>query len=301
MGVALLLLLVASCPTTGFYEGLFRFFYGRLPRESHYAEESVFEQGYAIEELVSEELLPYRNYSGDIYGIMVDAGKSSLLENAFQILFHRAFYFVWTGSTGTRMQCFHFEWRPTRPYMHLVSDCFEQIEPGLSFYSTQPTQSVDGVAELIRSTQSCIPESHWSGSPIELKATAGLRLLPSRVADEILNNVEDYLDSTPFTLSGNNAVGIMEGIDEGVYAWFTVNYLKKKLHSHDNELLPDPLKDDPIRERTYGVIDLGGGSIQISFAPVWQDTIDAAPPQFIHDITVDAQNLVRFIVSDAFF
>ena len=34
-----------------------------------------------------------------------------------------------------------------------------------------------------------IPATHWSTTPMALKATAGLRALPAKAADDILNEV----------------------------------------------------------------------------------------------------------------
>ena len=111
----------------GFFDYIFGDYFnfrdpGPLPRQSHYADESVFQQGYTIEEYVSVELLPYRNTTANVYGLVIDA-----------------------GSTGSRIQCFKFEWRPSKPYMHLVSDCFEQISPGLSYHAAFPNNSVQGI------------------------------------------------------------------------------------------------------------------------------------------------------------
>jgi Golgi nucleoside diphosphatase len=47
-------------------------------------------------------------------------------------------------------------------------------------------------------------------TPISLKATAGLRLLPGQQATDILNAVRTYLQSFPFKMAPD-AVSILDG------------------------------------------------------------------------------------------
>ncbi|PNH04876.1 putative apyrase 2, partial [Tetrabaena socialis] len=88
-------------------------------------------------------------------------------------------------------------------------------------------------------------------TPVSLKATAGLRLLPGDKADNILKAVEALLREQPFKLAPGG-VAIMDGKDEGAFAWLTLNYLLGKLEG--------PVAD------TVAAIDMGGGSIQEAFA-----------------------------------
>lgn len=62
-----------------------------------------------------------------------------------------------------------------------------------------------------------------------LKATAGLRLLLPAQADALLNAVRDIFLVSGFAVK-DDAVEIMDGVDEGIFSWFTVNFLlgKKK-------------------------------------------------------------------------
>ncbi|MEQ2169344.1 Ectonucleoside triphosphate diphosphohydrolase 6, partial [Goodea atripinnis] len=57
---------------------------------------------------------------------------------------------------------------------------------------------------------------------------------------------------SPF-LSREDSVSIMDGTDEGISAWITINFLTGGLHSSDSP--------------TVGMLDLGGGSTQITFSP----------------------------------
>lgn len=69
-----------------------------------------------------------------------------------------------------------------------------------------------------------IPEKYWSSTPLILRATAGLRLLPQEKAENLLNSVRDLFKKTPF-LTNDDSVAIMDGTDEGIFSWFTVNFL----------------------------------------------------------------------------
>lgn len=80
------------------------------------------------------------------------------------------------------------------------------------------------IANLLEKAKREIPKEYWGRTPLILKATAGLRMLPQNDAKKLLNSVESYIEKTPF-LTGDNAVEIMDGTDEGIFSWFTVNYL----------------------------------------------------------------------------
>lgn len=57
-----------------------------------------------------------------------------------------------------------------------------------------------------------------------VRATAGLRLLKPEQAENILNSVREVINKSGF-LVYDDAVEIMDGTDEGIMSWFTVNYL----------------------------------------------------------------------------
>jgi guanosine-diphosphatase len=99
-----------------------------------------------------------------------------------------------------------------------------------------------------------VPEHLRRCTPVAVKATAGLRLLPQSQSDAILKAVEKRLEEEyPFKLHGG--VEIMDGKDEGVYAWITANYLLDNFSKGD----------------TLAVLDLGGASTQIVFEPTFAD------------------------------
>lgn len=97
-----------------------------------------------------------------------------------------------------------------------------------------------------------VPKRYRSQTPVNLKATAGLRLLGAKEADDILEAVKKYLRQYPFYYDEEDAVEIMDGLDEGLFSWVTVNYLLRTLSY-------------PARQ-TAVTLDLGGGSTQIAMS-----------------------------------
>lgn len=165
------------------------------------------------------------------------------------------------GSTGTRIHVFKFQMEdkgaPT-----LAHETFRAIKPGLSAYADEPQQCAAGIVELLEVAKSSVPPSYWTSTPVVLKATAGLRLLPGQKADQLLDRVRALFLESPF-LSADDSVSIMDGTDEGISAWITVNFLTGGLHSAHSPMV--------------GMLDLGGGSTQITFSPQDEKTIQTSP------------------------
>ncbi|XP_077960503.1 ectonucleoside triphosphate diphosphohydrolase 6 isoform X5 [Gasterosteus aculeatus] len=165
------------------------------------------------------------------------------------------------GSTGTRIHVFEFQMeRNEAP--KLAHETFRAIEPGLSAYADHPEECAAGLTELLKVAESSIPPSSWTLTPVVLKATAGLRLLDGAKAKHLLDTVRALFTDSPF-LSRDDSVSVMDGTDEGISAWITVNFLTGDLHSPDAS--------------TVGMLDLGGGSTQITFSP--QDEVRSSANQ----------------------
>lgn len=169
------------------------------------------------------------------------------------------------GSTGTRVHIFKFQME-SKEAPRLDHETFRAIKPGLSAYADDPHKCADGILQLLEVAKSSIPPSFWSSTPLVLKATAGLRLLPGEKAQHLLDTVRALFLESPF-LSRDDSVSIMDGTDEGISAWITVNFLTGGLHG--------------ARLPTVGMLDLGGGSTQITFSPQDEITIQTSPIDYI--------------------
>ncbi|XP_006163661.1 ectonucleoside triphosphate diphosphohydrolase 6 isoform X1 [Tupaia chinensis] len=185
---------------------------------------------------------------------------------------HEVFYGIMfdAGSTGTRVHIFHFA-RPPGETPTLTHETFKALKPGLSAYADDVEKSSQGIQELLDVAKQDIPFDFWKATPLVLKATAGLRLLPGEKAQKLLQKVEEVFKASPF-LVGDDCVSIMNGTDEGVSAWITVNFLTGSLKT-------------PGRS-SVGVLDLGGGSTQITFLPRVEGTLQTSPPGYLTALQV---------------
>uniref|UniRef100_A0A3B3DYM6 nucleoside diphosphate phosphatase n=1 Tax=Oryzias melastigma TaxID=30732 RepID=A0A3B3DYM6_ORYME len=127
------------------------------------------------------------------------------------------------GSTGTRVHIFKLQMKSREPPT-VDHETFEAIKPGLSAYADDPEKCAAGIQKLLLVARSSVPPSMWARTPLVLKATAGLRLLPGEKAKQLLDKVRQIFQESPF-LSRDDSVSIMEGTDEGISAWITVNVL----------------------------------------------------------------------------
>lgn len=155
------------------------------------------------------------------------------------------------GSTGSRIHVYKFHNCEVSP--QLEYETFMKLNPGLSSFGDDPSAAAASLDPLLKEAKRVVPESLWKCTPVEVKATAGLRLLGYKKSEAILDEVKNHLESAyPFSVQ---TIELMDGKDEGVYAWITANYLLGKIGEGVSS-------DD-----TLAVMDLGGGSTQIVFEP----------------------------------
>lgn len=154
------------------------------------------------------------------------------------------------GSTGSRVLAYEFHKSYLDGRLVLDRELFREVKPGLSSFVDNPKEGANKIASLLDEAKLFIPDHLWSNTPLVLKATAGLRLLDQNKADNLLNSVREMFEHSGF-LVDNNDVEIMDGTDEGIFSWFTVNFLLGRLNSGS----------------TVAALDLGGGSTQVTFAP----------------------------------
>ncbi|KAK5880322.1 hypothetical protein CesoFtcFv8_023360 [Champsocephalus esox] len=176
----------------------------------------------------------------------------------------RIFYSVMfdAGSTGTRIHVYTFIHGGSEELPVLDNEMFHSIKPGLSAYADSPEMAGHTVRMLLKVAKKTVPRLEWKRTPLFLRATAGLRLLSAERARLLLEQVQHVFDESPF-LVPDDSVSIMNGTNEGILAWISVNYLTGHLNAHS--------------ERTVGILDLGGGSTQITFLPKLRKTIESVP------------------------
>jgi len=108
--------------------------------------------------------------------------------------------------------------------------------------------------QLIGYAMGKIPTDQYSTTPLFLKATAGMRLLPQEDQDAILAVIRELFQKSPFRFDADSWASVISGQDEGVFGWLTVNHLTDKLEAG-------------VPFNTFGALDLGGASTQITFVP----------------------------------
>ncbi|KAG0674965.1 Guanosine-diphosphatase [Kluyveromyces marxianus] len=166
---------------------------------------------------------------------------------------HKYVVMIDAGSTGSRVHVYEFDVCTQPPT--LINERFEMLKPGLSSFDTNAIGAAESLDPLLEVAMEAVPKSKRSCTPVAVKATAGLRLLGEEKSSNILKQVRKRLEEKyPFPVVEGNGVSIMNGEEEGVFAWVTANYLLGNIGAGSK--LP-----------TAAVFDLGGGSTQIVFEP----------------------------------
>ncbi|TID26194.1 hypothetical protein CANINC_002821 [Pichia inconspicua] len=166
---------------------------------------------------------------------------------------HEYVIMIDAGSTGSRVHIYSFDTSVSPPL--LINEEFKMLKPGLSSFDTDTKGAAASLDPLLKLALDTIPKEKQSCSPVAVKATAGLRLLGETKSKAILEEVRRHLeDNYPFAVVEDDGISIMDGSDEGVYAWITTNYLLNNIGTSK-------------RQDTAAIFDLGGGSTQVVFEP----------------------------------
>lgn len=176
------------------------------------------------------------------------------------------------GSTGSRIHVYRFNNCGSTP--ELEDEIFQMTPKkeggsGLSSYKGDAEGAAKSLDELMDVAVKNVPEKLKGCTPVAVKATAGLRKLGPEMSDAILKAVRYRLETEypfPVVREAKGGVEVMDGKDEGVYAWITTNYLLGKIGGPD-------------KTPTAAVFDLGGGSTQIVFEPTFKQAADGGMPE----------------------
>eukprot|EP00984_Skeletonema_dohrnii_P014928 scaffold6379_cov124-Skeletonema_dohrnii-CCMP3373.AAC.3 len=152
------------------------------------------------------------------------------------------------GSSGSRIFLYRWPIQKDGPTEEVFN---EEITPGIS----DPEHGLAALQELVTLARNALPQYHVDARdvPMFLGATAGLRLVEPVQREVTLMRIRDLLHTSDFIFQDKWA-RVISGEEEGIYDWLTINYMK------NGGALPDRLSP------TYGALDLGGASTQISFS-----------------------------------
>ncbi|CEQ40157.1 SPOSA6832_01758, partial [Sporobolomyces salmonicolor] len=200
------------------------------------------------------------------------------------------------GSTGSRLHLYTFSHCDPDPAAlpKLESEGFFTTKPGLSWYAGKPREAAESLRGLMEHALEGVPEKERGCTPIAVKATAGLRLLGQKQSEEILDEVERWLTQEwPFSVVKNGVV-VMEGRDEGVYAWITINFVRALglsfAYLMDLTLVRLQLlgligPNQPADAGSAAIMDLGGASTQIVFEPIFDpSSSQLAPGDHVYEL-----------------
>ena len=180
------------------------------------------------------------------------------------------------GSTGSRIHVYRFN--NCGPTPELEDEVFQMTEKkeggsGLSSYKDDEEAAARSLDPLMDVAVQHVPDKLKACTPVAVKATAGLRKVGIERSEAIMKAVRRRLESIypfPVVSEERGGVEVMDGKDEGVYAWITTNYLLGKIGGQD-------------KSPTAAVFDLGGSSTQIVFQPTFKEAKDGGMPEKLQE------------------
>ena len=153
--------------------------------------------------------------------------------------------------------------------------------PGLSDFGNKPEDVHLQLDPLLAFAKKALAgqEGRFKDFPIYLKATAGMRELPLGESDAVMAAVRAYLGDkkkNPFMFNDVEKARILSGEEEGAYGWIAINYLKGALKDDINKGAAGGEGGVAAASVTYGAVEMGGASTQISFFKTKQNIVAEA-------------------------
>ncbi|XP_072049015.1 ectonucleoside triphosphate diphosphohydrolase 8-like [Amphiura filiformis] len=189
------------------------------------------------------------------------------------------------GSSHTSMFIYHWPDNKTERMGRVeeIGDC-DAKGGGISDYLGTPQLAGDSLQECLQEAIDLIEEEDHKYTPLYLGSTAGMRLVEETNPVEsasIFDSVKETLAATPFNFSNpDRQARIISGENEGIFGWITANYISNRFNvgpSMWEQMVSMVTGMEPTPKPTYGAIDLGGASTQLTFVP---EDKDALPEEY---------------------
>lgn len=170
------------------------------------------------------------------YGIMIDAGSSG----------SRLYVYSWNDRIYKNL--------PPSISIPVTQESWSRhVTPALSSFADDKSGLNGYISSLISFGVGVLKNYavDYSNVPIYLYATAGLRILSRKKRDGLIQYTRDIFNNktvNPFYFE-DSYCRIISGEEEGVYGWISVNQIMGTFGTN----------------KTYGALDLGGASTQITF------------------------------------
>jgi len=166
------------------------------------------------------------------------------------------------GSSGSRIYVYQYDSGREVPNLEQIQRTNGKSwnykkEPGISSLAGRLGDVKAYVNDLLQhlkdETKSSFPPDSWKSTPFMWFATAGMRLLPAKKANDLTNKIREVANDksvVPFRFTDRWA-RTLSGEEEGAFAWISLNYL-------NGYFTKDDVKD-------FGVVETGGASSQMTF------------------------------------
>lgn len=161
---------------------------------------------------------------------------------------HQCIAVVDAGSTGSRLHIYSYDTDETNTPIHIKELWNKKTKPG---FATIEANAIDAYLTVLMS------DAPIKQVPVYFYATAGMRLLPQAKQKNYYDALNKWFaQHTEWQLKDAKTI---TGNEEGLYDWLSVNY-------HLGTLA--------FANKSIGVMDMGGASVQIVFPIAETPTID---------------------------
>ena len=184
---------------------------------------------------------------------------------------HQCIAVVDAGSTGSRLHIYAYDLDKTNTAINIKEFWTKKIKPGLATIEANQ-------ATLDAYLTTLFADAPGENIPVYFYATAGMRLLSQPKQQQFYVLMKKWF-ANQFKWKLRCAKTI-NGIDEGLFGWLTVNYELGTLNTEDKP--------------SIGVMDMGGASVQIMF-PV--EKMDGIKNNDVRQLDLYGRHLTLFIHS----